>query len=140
MKKIIIIMICYGFVLSGCYTLNTAYDVTRYTIEYQDDTILYFEGPTINQCKLTFGATYAEFRFWVLDKPSGFYVLDESGDKFRLHYKNSLEDENHYILLTKEYLLDRTKTGLCFKQNKIEYKLPGFYVEGFLNRLPAWVQ
>lgn len=133
-------MICCGFVLGGCYTLNTAYDVTRYTIEYQDDTVLYFDGPIINQCKLTFGATTAEFRFWLLDYPLGFYVLDESGNKFKLHYQNGLEDEERYVLLTKKYLLAHTKNGLCFKQNKIEYKLPGFYVEGFLKRLPAWVQ
>ena len=138
MKKLLIIIICFGFVLGGCYVPKTAYEVTRYT--FQDEFSTYFEAPSMNRCKLALNTVTGEFKLWMPTPPSGVYVVNESGDKFRLHYENSLEDEERYLVLTKKYLTDHVKSGLLFTQGNKEYRLPGFYVEGFLNRIPAWVQ
>lgn len=117
---------------------KTAYEVTRFT--YQDEYSTYFEGPVMNRCKLTLNTVIGEFKMCMPAPQAGACVVNESGDKFKLHYQDSLEDEERHVILTKKYLLDHVKTGLCFTQGKKEHKLPGFYVEGFLNRLPAWVQ
>lgn len=139
MKKIIILLIC-GFVLIGCaqFALNTAYDVTRLT--WQDRYSIYYTGPVMNKCKLTFGVDTGEFKMWLHDPPGGGYVVDASGGKYKLYSQGSQEVSEKYLLLTKKYLEDHKKSGVHLSQSKKEYTLPGFYVEGFLTRVPGWVQ
>jgi len=139
MKKRFVILIC-GFVLTGCaqLALNTAYDVTRLT--WQDRYSIYYTGPVMNKCKLTFGVDTGEFKMWLHDPPPAGYITDDAGGKYKLYSQSGREASEKYFLLTKKYLEDHKKSGLHFSHGKKEYFLPGFYVEGFLTRVPGWVQ
>jgi len=139
MKKLLNVLIIV-IVLAGCanFALNTAYDVTRNTWVNKYST--YYTGPMMNKCSLTFSTATGEFKMCLHDPPAATYIVDDNDGKYRLFSRTGRETDDQYILLTKKYLVNHQKNGLHFTQGGKEYTLPGYYVEGFLTRVPAWSQ